>query len=62
MIKELRVDSVSYKKRALKLGGRWVDVEPTFQLDQARIGEVYRFEILDTFEQKKIVSRIVPEA
>jgi serine phosphatase RsbU (regulator of sigma subunit) len=61
MIREIRIEALSYKNRRIKVGGQWFDASRDFDLDCLRIGEVYKLQILDTIEGRKVIDSVVEE-
>ena len=45
MERVMLAEKVSFKTRAVKLGGNWLDAPPDLDLKEVRIGKTYRFNL-----------------
>ena len=59
MVKELLTEAVSYKTRAVKAGGTWIEASKQFDIKEARIGQIQKYEISETLDNKYIVHKII---
>ena len=59
MTKELLTEAVSYKRRGVKAGGQWLEASRDFDIKEAVIGQIQKYEISETMDGKYIIHRIL---
>lgn len=59
MVREFLTEAVSYKSRAIKLDGIWIDASKDFDIKEARIGKVQPYELSQTLKGDYKIIRII---
>jgi hypothetical protein len=54
----VQAQAVSWKKRAVKVAGKWAEVAPSVHLLKIRVGEDQWMEVVTTLEGNKSIEKV----
>lgn len=61
MVRQLKIDAVSFKKRSFLTLGLWVNADRDFDLKDILIGQTYPIEVSQRLDGRWVAHRIVKE-